>query len=387
MFSINLTYSKQKIGYKWFYLFFSLYLISTYLNSSMLVYVIPEGVITYFSLTFSLLLLLRIFLFEKFRVREIILIVLGLGLTLLLGYKLGNIRIFTDSLVIVSCKGLDFRKIVKNYLIVSFIFLLSITVLSQIGIISDLIFYRDDEVRHSFGLMYPTVYSARVFFLGLAYLYFRKDKLKTVEVLMLWGLSYLLLKMTGGRLDSYLLFVAVISFYLLTKFNLRFVKVFSLMACAAPIIGTTLSYYSALVYNNMNTLHVKLNNLFSARLYLGHWALSAYKPLPFGQIVYEQGNGSMDGYNNIVNQYFFIDSSYLSILLKNGWVFFVGLILLLTYRMFQLYMNKNYYLILAWTLVCINSMVSTYLYAVPVNIFILFLFSNLDNDNSLKKME
>ena len=385
MLSINLAYSKQKVKNIWFHLFLSLYLIATYLNSSMLVYKIPVGAVTYFLFFVSLFLLLRAFLFEEFRFQEIIIIIFWLVLTFGIAYKLGNIRIFTDSLVIVSCKGISFKKIVKNYVIVSFAFLFFISVFSRIGFVPDLIFYRDGSARHSLGLMYPTVYSARVFFLLLGYLYLRGKNIKLLEVIFLLGLSYLLLEVTGGRLDSYLLIMAIILFYLFSKINVHLIKIFSLIACFAPFIGATLSYYSALAYNNMNPLHVKINNLFSTRLFLGHWALSLYKPLPFGQIVYEQGNGGLEGYNNIANLYFFIDSSYLSILLKNGWIFFVALLLLLTYKLFSLYKSKKYYLILAWSFVCINSMVATYLYSVPANIFILFLFSNLENEQKFKQ--
>ncbi|HGF7618005.1 TPA: hypothetical protein QFP69_002489, partial [Enterococcus faecium] len=97
MLSINLAYSKQKVKNIWFHLFLSLYLIATYLNSSMLVYKIPVGAVTYFLFFVSLFLLLRAFLFEEFRFQEIIIIIFWLVLTFGIAYKLGNIRIFTDS--------------------------------------------------------------------------------------------------------------------------------------------------------------------------------------------------------------------------------------------------------------------------------------------------
>lgn len=373
--------SKERIKYIWFYLFLSLYLLATYLTASMLTYQIPYALRTGLLILSASFLLLKVLIFDSFRYRDIILIIIALALTFFIAYKIKNIRFFTDSIVIVSCIGIDFKKIIKTYFIVSISFMVAITISSQVGIVTDLVYSNSTRgLRHSLGLLYPTVYSARIFFLGLAYLYLRAGKLKIYEVVSLLGIAYLLIVFTDGRLDSYLLIASILVFYLYPKLNIHFVKFISLIGCVAPLIGAALSYFSASIYDSMNPFHVTLNRLFSTRLSLGNLALSLYQSKPFGQVIFEQGNGGLAGYNNLVNQYFFIDSSYLSILLKNGWIFFAGLLFLMVYRLAILYKEKKYYLILAWSLVCINSMVATFLFSLEVNVFIIFLFSNLKNE-------
>lgn len=85
-----------------------------------------------------------------------------------------------------------------------------------------------------------------------------------------------------------------------------------------------------LIYKNFDSGSIFLNsvnNLLSGRITLGKQALQLYGIKPLGQNIYIRGNGGIQGLNNVTDAYFFIDSSFLDILIRYG-AFFLLLLLL-----------------------------------------------------------
>lgn len=365
-----------------FHVFFSVLIIAYFIKSSMISYYISGTFIDFLIVLSVCGLLIKIIFFDRHTMLEYLIISIFLLVSLISAYKSKQPNIFYYSVMIVSAKNIELKRIVANYFFLTAALLIMVTTLSFIGIIPDLQFWRDNKIRHSLGLLYPTVYAAKVFFLATSFFFMKNFKLSLSETIGILVIAYVSYIYTGGRLDFFLLVLTTILLYTLTFLDNKYLKPLSFLSVFSPILSTGIAWVTAKYYNPADTIFYYLNILFSGRLTLGRQAINMYQVKPFGQVIYEQGLGGIEGLNNIVNKYFFIDSSYLAILIKNGWIFYVILICLITYKLFVYYRAKQYKFLIIYGIICVNSLVATFFYAVPVNVLVLFLFAK---NSSLKK--
>ena len=64
----------------------------------------------------------------------------------------------------------------------------------------------------------------------------------------------------------------------------------------------------------------------------------------------------------------------------SGWAFLVVIMILIANTLIKFYKKKEYKFIIIYIIICINCLVATFFYSVPVNPFILGIFSNIYND-------
>lgn len=128
----------------------------------------------------------------------------------------------------------------------------------------------------------------------------------------------------------------------------------------------------------MDNIYTWIDKLMSGRLTLGNVALSQYSIWKiFGQYIYSRGNGGISGQEGFLNEYFYIDSSYLSILLKYGPIFTLLLFLIFIFKLIEIYKKEYWILSISLIVIFINAIIADFLYVPFVNPFILVLFCQL----------
>ncbi|WP_251854748.1 hypothetical protein [Enterococcus italicus] len=375
----NSTYSNNKPQII-FHLFFSIAISSLFLRSSMFVYSVSSIFFNGAYFISIVGLITKVIIFDRFSIKELIAGACLLFTSFLASYMSEDYDIFFYALLIIACKNITFKNVIKNHFFVNSILLISVTFLALNGFLTDIIFQRDGILRHSLGLLYPTVYAARVFFLIASYIYLKKYKLTIINLLIVLGIGYFTFYMTNGRLDLLSLILLCTLVYVLQFVDNKRLKIVGFVGLFFPIISTIIAWITAYFYNAQSNTWYVINLLFSGRLGLGYIALNRYDIKIFGQKIYEQGLGGIEGLNNITNSYFFIDSSYLAILVKYGWAFLVVIMILIANTLIKFYKKKEYKFIIIYIIICINCLVATFFYSVPVNPFILGIFSNIYND-------
>ena len=314
----NSTYSNNKPQII-FHLFFSIAISSLFLRSSMFVYSVSSIFFNGAYFISIVGLITKVIIFDRFSIKELIAGACLLFTSFLASYMSEDYDIFFYALLIIACKNITFKNVIKNHFFVNSILLISVTFLALNGFLTDIIFQRDGILRHSLGLLYPTVYAARVFFLIASYIYLKKYKLTIINLLIVLGIGYFTFYMTNGRLDLLSLILLCTLVYVLQFVDNKRLKIVGFVGLFFPIISTIIAWITAYFYNAQSNTWYVINLLFSGRLGLGYIALNRYDIKIFGQKIYEQGLGGIEGLNNITNSYFFIDSSYLAILVKYGW--------------------------------------------------------------------
>ena len=152
---------------------------------------------------------------------------------------------------------------------------------------------------------------------------------------------------------------------LLTIFNRCQIPVY--LVCLALTYGISRTYREDALLP-FEILIGKIINLSTLRIRyrINAFYLNAYKPWLLGSILIDP---------TVADRGYFIDISYIRILILYGTLTFISVMLLVTYTQFRQYQNKNYYLMFVLSIVALNSMMEQHLTIFQINVFIFAAFT------------
>lgn len=254
----------------------------------------------------------------------------------LIAWKHNDYEILSNViLLIVGCRGIPFRKIVKTYLLTCSVLLIITMAFALTGRIENFVLQQEGRrLRIAFGVIYPTDFSAHVFYMIIAYCYLRKEKIKYIEIGAIAALGIFVYVFCDARLNAVciLLTAGIVTYNKLRHKNAAQAQkkyemnsVFSAILCFSTTIFSIMMIGMTLLYSPNNKWMVLLDRLLNNRLKLGKKGIDLYGLSVFGQQIYLIGNG-----NHITQpkNYFFLDSSYLFVLLQYG-ILVLGVLLVL----------------------------------------------------------
>lgn len=307
-------------------------------------------------------------------------------LSLYIGYRNNYTILFDTALLIVTSRHVKFSSILKCFFISSVSMAMFTILLAKIGFIDNRVYYQLGRIRASLGFGYATFLPQLFFFCSLVYIQLRKKMLTFIEVLVIVILDIYLYRISDTRNPFVLTLVLVVLTMLInrsSRFEQLFIKISPLFT---PIFLVTalFSYYFSKNYGN-NGFSIIVNNLLSGRLGLGQNAILQYGIHPLGQKI-DLFGGAAIRYGNIsyLNDYNYIDSSYLQSLILYGTIFSMFVLVLLTFVMIILVEKKQVYLVLSMLLIAIHSMIDPQLIMLWYSPFLLligYLFSSETNTN------
>lgn len=277
-------------------------------------------------------------------------------------------------LIIVGCKDISFEKILKVYLIITGAIVFLAFCAALLGVIENLRYETGRGIRIAFGSVYVTDFAAHIFYMILVYCYLEGERLKAyhyIGIAVIAGVVYYFCK---TRLDSICILLIAIIFGLnhwlmrpgikrkrlqrIWKKSWKWGGIFVIPVLAFFSIIAT-AFYS----ENSRFLNI-INHVISGRLSLGKTGLEKYGISLFGQTVDMIGAG---GTTEFPSDYFFIDCSYVHVLLRYGAIFTV---ILLAIYMFCSYKNKHdIYFLFAIFMVAVNSVIAHHILDLAYNPF------------------
>ncbi|MDL2058283.1 polymerase [Limosilactobacillus reuteri] len=329
-----------------------------------------------------LILLLKILVFDNFKLWQLGLMSLIIILAIYSWRKSQITSLMVMVAYILSAKNIEFTKIVKRYFDVNFVMLIGVSIYSLLGIIKNLGFERNGIVRQALGIDYPTDLAAYVLYLALAYCFLKYDHLRWYNYFGLLFLAFILNLITNARLDVYTLVLSVIIFIIAKRaqhtqnnFSRVIVSNFWALSLVLPYIYLLLTYY----YNPSNRIFSKLNDLLSGRLLFGHVALSRYGITMFGQHIQEQGWGGVQGlkiFKTAQFKYFFIDSTYIRLLVIYGVILAAFIVTTLVIISVRETLKHNYVFPAIILIITISSLIDQHLIEITYNPFLLALLAD-----------
>ena len=278
----------------------------------------------------------------------------------------GSLEYLLIVIIIFSLSTINPKTILKYSTIFIFINLLILFICSKLGIISNLLFYRDGTLRQSLGTVYPLAFAGYVFFLCAAYISINYDKNKIfLQILILLSSSLFLLKINGARNDSLfilLMVLCVFSVYIPKKIN----KIMSTFGSIVIFSLSILSIFITKLIPYTTNIYSLLNATFNGRLQFQYMIFNYYKPKLFGQLIPEVGLGGMQ--TPILN-YFYIDNSYVKLLFMSGILFTILIYLTLIFLIKRLIDNNMYKLVYVLLVIMLAGIIEDSFINSSMNVF------------------
>ncbi|MEY8661351.1 hypothetical protein AALT52_00375 [Ligilactobacillus faecis] len=331
----------------------------------------------YETITISVvLLLIRLFFFSGINLQELLIFCVLATVFFIVYVYNGDNKLLFLLVFIFASKGIDYKKILKIYCY-TVLFCTIVTIFSALaGKIPNLIYFRNGIKREAYGSIYPTNFAAHIFYLVLAYVTLKKWNLNSFEKVAIIGIAYIIMEKCDARLDGYLLIMMLIALVLkksVFKIVVKFGKTLIPYSMGILII---LAIYFSYNFSPNSTWGFILNNIFNNRLSQGHLAFMRYPIKLFGQHISMQGMGGLSGMYHTYNEYFYIDNSYIQILLISGLLAFVIIVCAYLY-LFIDYVKRGYiFLVISFVFIGISSMIDEQFLMVSYNIFLLSLMAD-----------
>ncbi|MBR3033389.1 MAG: hypothetical protein IKH92_10270 [Clostridiales bacterium] len=279
------------------------------------------------------------------------------------------------TILVISSSHVHFKKLLKTYLLTSVSVAVITTILAVAGIIENIVNHQNGMTRYALGAIWCTDYSARVFYLLLITLYLYSRKMKIYHWVGLLAIVSVVFKFTFGKLDFVCMLLSIVIFFihesiekqspekkLRTSWEKIWEKLSPFFTPAAAALMTVLT----LAYSADNRFLVKMSDMLSGRLYLGHRAFKEMDITLAGQNIKWIGMGGIS--NGVAPEgYNFVDCSYLNILFTFGIIVALAVIAL---HVFMAYKNrKDTAFILVIALISLNCIVAHHFIEVAYNPF------------------
>lgn len=356
---------------------FSIFIISAVLETTMFnVYIRPK-VYLILRILSMIIILVKVIAFDIFSFKQLInYLIFGSCLCLIYTFS-GYTNLLYLAIILLGAKNVSLKKIVKTYFIITVVIIISAIISSKLGIIENLQYFRSDgKMRQAFGSVYPTDFASHIFYLILSYCYIKKGRLSYCNMATFTILALFLFYYCDARLDSISIIITILAFLFFDN-RKKIVMVKKLILVYAFPICILISIVVTMLYKKYQytPLMASLNELLSGRLSLGSIGIDTYGFSAFGQQIIMNGNG---GKIQPVDNYFFIDCSYLSIALKYGVIFLTIICIIFIITCKKYIKNSNVRLPLIITLIAINSMVAHHLLDLAYNPFILSIVTPIE---------
>lgn len=285
---------------------------------------------------------------------------------------------------IVAARDVPFRQIIKCYFYVTLILLLSVICFSQLGIIKDLVFVvQGRAVRYSLGIVYPTDLAAHVLYLVLAHAYLNYRSLNWKYYGSYAVIAVGLKLVTDARLSVLCIVLTILILIISKSAEAPQHRITRFLLCSywsvIPILAF-ISFSGTYFFDNTNQLYYKVNHALSGRLSYGSMAIHRYPITLFGQKVVENGLGGNKGmaiFRNSNAGYFYIDSSYLRLIIIYGIIATIVILAIMIATSLKGIFDYDYALTAIILVVTLSCFVEQHLLELSYNPFLLALFANL----------
>ena len=384
----NLKFWSKKINSnQLFFLSFVVYFLPTALLETTFSEVIGDHLLRMISYLCLPLILFKIFVVDHWSKRELLLISGALLLGIINWRVAHNVELLMVVPFIVGAKNVKFKDIIQWYIYLICLLMILAIIYSLIGIIPNLIFHPAFRPpRYSLGMIYPSVISAHFLFLVLAYCYLRFNKLNIYDYVAIIIGSLICMKLTDTRLD-FLAAIITIPVMIIAQrafndhYHSRVLASFWWMA--TPVLCTIMIFCSYFYTSKNKVLHM-IDAMLSGRLALGHDAFARYNINIFGRTIVEhsfvgtRGLQLSNHFGDANAHYFYIDSSFLRMIILWGIISFVAVIFCITFIALRSTIDRTFVLSAITLIASLNFMLEPHIIQIVYNPFILSLLAQRD---------
>lgn len=286
-------------------------------------------------------------------------------------------------ILILGAYRVNFRNILKTYIAVWSVLLVVTIIGAMTGLAENLVYYQGESgerVRIALGICYPTDLAAYVAFLMFAYVCVRDEYITYLEIGVMAGLAGAVYYITDARTNFIVMEMLVVVVLLAKKFKKQFEKLINKkwakgVCVFLPIVMCLIAWSMTIVFNADNDVLTFIDRkVLSYRLLLGKRALNDYGISAFGKYVLEKGFG---GSVELTGDYFFIDSSFISMGVKYGLFFLLVNIVMFSGKIYRFVVEKKILIIIVMSMITIQSLMEHHYIQYWYNPFTITIFASM----------
>ena len=361
---------------------FSLYLIYRFLAVTMFYIYVPSELSKFFLLSAVALAAYTLLDNDGVRIGVSMIGYLAFPVMVLTGVYLGYRGIITIICFIISAYGIPMGKIVKVYASISLAIIVITVISAWTGIVEDITWTVNwnnlvrSAQRHGMGFIYPTDFVSCVFYCLSAWLYLgQKHAFRLYRLLIIIGIAVLTYCYCLTRLDSGCILILGLVYIYLCKNRGKMISKWAQMICLLSVpLCACISIWATCAYDASVPGWAHLNSVLSNRLYYGQLGIERYGFSMFGQDVVMRGLSVLSADNQA--EYFYLDCSYINILLRYGFVCLVMVCCMFVYQGIRSVKANNQAALILVSVVAINSIVGQHLFDGFSNIFAFTVLAN-----------
>lgn len=293
-------------------------------------------------------------------------------------------NILGSSMLIMAAYNIPFSHIVKSCIRVSVMVFAIVLVSMGLGVIEDRLYYRDvdnfeNSYAHDLGFKYYSYYAYLGMGLVQCCIYLWRRHISFGQILFLILLSYLFFLVSSTRLQLYACIAFIVAIFAIPYIPQKILhnKLLAFIAIVAyPVICVILYFISkyfilSIFYDGYEALNLAMNN----RLSMNEEAFMRYDVTLWGNdLEFDTTERTQD--------YFYLDSGYLHVLLGDGLVFIAIILFLYSILTYKLFRSRAYYLYI-WILVyAILNISNGFLVSLLANPILLLAFSDTESISS-----
>ncbi len=300
--------------------------------------------------------------------KTVMAISIGLAVSLVSSYA----NMICIVLFLIIAQFVDFDRIIKISIYTNAIMTMLVVAMCVAGELPNYeyrhysLFHKMRITVYSYGFLHYSTPSYIIFFISILLLYYRRGKIASFFALGINLLSYFVFT---TKLPFILAFVFIFMLNLLSdtrvfeKAPKSISRIFSFM----PLLLLGITYFLSRFYNSGNGWMLALNKALSDRLYQGKVGLSKFGVGLFGKEFEMVGVYALGTEGLNLEDYIYIDSDYLYMLLRYG-IIFTLFIIIIYIVMLRTFIEKKYYYFISWTIICLLFAVSNWcLYVIEFN--------------------
>lgn len=278
---------------------------------------------------------------------------------------------------------MDYRKVVKVAVVMGVAFLAASYVGVFGGIIDNLVYFRDGYLRSSWGFGYPTdMASFLLFMIGMAWIAWRElpDELILLATLFCLWISYAYAASRTAVTCS-VLFLLIIIYHMV---EMRILQPKHLLRRSSEVLQKIATYtfpimmllfgLCLLLYIKKTPIGIRLNTILSQRL---AYTTRIWRDLgihPFGINFHAVGNGG----NTIEpTTSYFLDCSYVLILIQYGWLLLLALGFLWCAMSHHARQKGDLRLLLMMTMIAVHAFSEHHFVEVMYNVLLPLIFARI----------
>lgn len=283
-----------------------------------------------------------------------------------------NTDLYTVWIMIMAAKDIDFSKICEMSFKILAAVCLVVIATCLLGITEDLLMIRaNGTVRRCFGFKFPTIIANNFMHLMIMYIYYKKEQFDYRKGIIFLIINGILFYYTDTK-SAFLMGIVVLIVTLVLKYkettlrrNLLLKKYFAIILPVSALSIVVATY----MYDRTQQFWLLLNHLVTGRLGLGKEAFRSYGISMWGN---EIRWITIDPRVIQTEQYNYVDSSFVQMIVNFGVIAFIIFVLLGIYIMSKAIHKHDIWCEFLFTIIILHSILDPQYFWLYLNVFLFY---------------